>query len=667
MTLFLAFQLMWTLEVPCVQNNGSRALCTLSVPVVESAPLRGKLALPATAPDPPVLPPTALSNGDFETPVVTGGHQTINDGVVGAWKVTGSVDLTRGDWKARSGGQSLELNGGAAGAVSQKIPTTAGTAYTLSFYAIGNPLGGPAVKIVRVSAGDAVKEFSVPSTGPASSPGWTLYAVPFTASSAETSITFAAVTPGSAGVAIDDVSVAAGTTPPVTPPPVIDPPVRNPAAPGTAFPHVTAVDYGTVTTTIRVNTAEFPDLTAVPWEALTPGTLVEIPWRAEPYKNKWHMFKGGMPGAPVIVRGLRGPNGERPVIDGDGAKTRLNHEYWNEERGLIAIGIVNPGNDPVTDVIIEGLELINARAGNKYQTWGGGTWGYEFNAAGVYAAAVHRLTVRDCKIHHNGDNIFIAGKVGFPSRNVAILNNEVYDAVGGDQHHNSYVESVGATYVGNYYHFSFASDSSALKDRSAGTLILNNWIAGGNRQLDLVESSSAPIVTDPLYGTTIVAGNVLIDNSGYDNGAIVNFGGDNPGSPDRGGPFIAYHNTLVSPRGDYSVAFYFSKNTPLATLANNVYVGVSPTNSSFALNGDSNNISKAGNIVELLESGAWATIDAKWTAGTLLPAGRFTPKAPAVIGFKPFSMPQVPVLDTCLTDPYTVKPCTRTAVGALEP
>lgn len=77
---------------------------------------------------------------------------------------------------------------------------------------------------------------------------------------------------------------------------------------------------------------------AVPWESLQAGDLVLIHWRSTPYKDKWAICRQGTASAPIVVRGVAGPAGERPVIDGNGAVTRLQLDYWGEQRAVIKIG-----------------------------------------------------------------------------------------------------------------------------------------------------------------------------------------------------------------------------------------------------------------------------------------------------------------------------------------
>ena len=92
-----------------------------------------------------------------------------------------------------------------------------------------------------------------------------------------------------------------------------------------------------------------------------------------------------------------------------------------------------------------------------------------------------------------------------------------------------------------------ARGGNNLKDRSAGLVVRYNWIEGGNRQLDLVETDSATIQNDPAYRKTFVYGNVLVETDGAGNRQIVHYGGDNGTTSNyRKGTLHFYQNTLVS-------------------------------------------------------------------------------------------------------------------------
>ena len=61
---------------------------------------------------------------------------------------------------------------------------------------------------------------------------------------------------------------------------------------------------------------------------------------------------------PITVRGVPDQNGERPVIDGNGAVTPLNLNFWSEKRGIIKIGGANvPADTMPKYIVIENLEI----------------------------------------------------------------------------------------------------------------------------------------------------------------------------------------------------------------------------------------------------------------------------------------------------------------------
>jgi hypothetical protein len=107
----------------------------------------------------------------------------------------------------------------------------------------------------------------------------------------------------------------------------------------------------------------------VPLESLTAGDTVLVHHRATPYKEKFVLAAVGTPSAPVTVRGVLGPNGERPILDGNGATTRSQLNYPSRVRGVIKIGSsVVPFADGTTVmpqwIVIENLEIRGAHNPN---------------------------------------------------------------------------------------------------------------------------------------------------------------------------------------------------------------------------------------------------------------------------------------------------------------
>ena len=139
--------------------------------------------------------------------------------------------------------------------------------------------------------------------------------------------------------------------------------------------------------------------------------------------------------------------------------------------------------------------------------------------------------------------------------------------------HNTYTEALGITYQFNRFGpLRTGALGNNLKDRSAGLVVRYNWIEGGNRQLDLVETDSATIENDPSYRATHVYGNVLIEPAAAGNRQIVHYGGDNGGTANyRKGTLHFYQNTLVSTRTDRTTLFRLSTNDEHADARNNIF------------------------------------------------------------------------------------------------
>ena len=100
----------------------------------------------ATAPPPTAPSGNLVDNGGFEAPAIpANSFAQVSPGGLPDWTIEqGSIDLiSEPYWGAPEGNQVLDIDGtsGAitAGTISQNVPTTAGTAYTVGFTYSGNP------------------------------------------------------------------------------------------------------------------------------------------------------------------------------------------------------------------------------------------------------------------------------------------------------------------------------------------------------------------------------------------------------------------------------------------------------------------------------------------------------------------------------------------------
>jgi choice-of-anchor C domain-containing protein len=161
----------------------------------------------------PASAATAFSNGSFEKPVVAPNtFVTVFAGQpLGAWTVTsGNVDLIgAGFWQAADGVQSLDLDGGQAGAVSQTFTTSPLFAYEVSFALAGNPVDLPVVKTGQVLVnGHVALNFSFDTTGKTeANMGYVHREFAFQATGNATTLEFASTTAGAFGPVIDNVEI----------------------------------------------------------------------------------------------------------------------------------------------------------------------------------------------------------------------------------------------------------------------------------------------------------------------------------------------------------------------------------------------------------------------------------------------------------------------------
>jgi len=83
----------------------------------------------------------------------------------------------------------------------------------------------------------------------------------------------------------------------------------------------------------------YASIGAVPLASLQPGDTVRIHYRSTPYQEKWVICRQGTAAQPITFAGVPGPNGELPIIEGNGATTAPGLNYWSENRGVVKIGV----------------------------------------------------------------------------------------------------------------------------------------------------------------------------------------------------------------------------------------------------------------------------------------------------------------------------------------
>ncbi|MBZ4418368.1 MYXO-CTERM sorting domain-containing protein [Myxococcus sp. RHSTA-1-4] len=336
----------------------------------------------------------------------------------------------------------------------------------------------------------------------------------------------------------------------------------------------------------------YASIGAVPWESLAPGDTVLIHARSTPYAEKWVLGRRGTAAAPITVRGVKDAAGNLPVIVGENATTRSQLNYWNEERGILKIGGSNTPADTVPAyLVVENLHLRRARGAF---TGRNGASSYAANAAAIFVEKGEHITLRGNVLEDSGNGLFIANATS----DVTVENNHILGNGNPDSiyEHNAYTEALGITYQFNRFGpLCTGCLGNNLKDRSAGTVIRYNWIEGGNRQLDLVESSSATLRADPSYARTFVYGNVLLEPEGAGNRQIVHFGGDNGTTANYRGTLYFFHNTVVSSRTDRTTLLRLSDNAQTAHVTGNVVLVAAANGNTLSLTDAAGTLRHGGN------------------------------------------------------------------------
>ena len=295
------------------------------------------------------------------------------------------------------------------------------------------------------------------------------------------------------------------------------------------------------------------DPNAVPWETLEAGDRVIIHARPEPYRCKFVLCCRGTAERPVRVIGVKDVRGRRPVLEGRDAVTRAALNYWGEARAVIKIGGANrPPDTTPGHLLVSGLEIRGARRPFGFHGRSGRT-AYAKNAAAIYVEKGDHVLIEDCVIHDNGNGII----TGPATRDLTVRGCHLYDngVEGSLYEHNVYTTGIRVTFEFNRFGpLRAGCPGNNFKDRSAGLRFRCNWVAGGNRCLDLVDATAPEIVNDPLYRETMVWGNVLLKSARASNNQVIHYGGDS-GEVERyrGGILYLWHNTVLSLRSGNTV------------------------------------------------------------------------------------------------------------------
>jgi len=326
-------------------------------------------------------------------------------------------------------------------------------------------------------------------------------------------------------------------------------------------------------------TESLTDLSLVPWANLNPGDQVLIDYTPTPYRTKFVIAVYGTPDSPIVISGVLGPNGERPIINGSNANTPSTIDFWNQNRGIFKIGGADtPNSNGAANIIISNLAFVSARPPYSFTDNTNSLQYYQTDAACIYVETGANITLYNNEVNDCGNGIFVS----IPSVNVTIDSNYIWGNgnVGSSTEHNTYTESQGITYQYNRFEpLCNGCLGCNLKDRSLGMVVRYNWIEGGDRNLDLVDIEDDPsLSTDPRYHISFVYGNILIKYPNNLNPEVTHYGGDSGNyTIYRKGTLYFYDNTIYSNRTDENTLFNLDTNDESCDFRNNiVYVTTAP-------------------------------------------------------------------------------------------
>jgi len=268
----------------------------------------------------------------------------------------------------------------------------------------------------------------------------------------------------------------------------------------------------------------YATISEVPWGLLGPGDTVRIHYKTAPYKEKIVISTDGTVQEPIRVCGVAGLNGERPILDGDGAVNDPDdseaYGTYEPMEGLAMVMLWNRDYDlKVHNIVIDGLHIRNAKNTFSYTRVDGSSDSYEGGAACIRIQAGDNIVIRNNELENCGNGIFTMSQEyneASLTRNLLIEGNYLHGhgQSGSGREHAVYIQAIGATYQYNHFGPNTAgSEGATLKERVAGSVIRYNWFdSGSSRVLDLVEVEDAgPWYLEQAYRDWAAANGEAID------------------------------------------------------------------------------------------------------------------------------------------------------------
>lgn len=337
-------------------------------------------------------------------------------------------------------------------------------------------------------------------------------------------------------------------------------------------------------------------LEQVPWERLGPGDTVRIHHRATPYRGKFLVAAHGTADRPVRICGVRGPNGERPVIDGQDATTRSalaaafagtgSDIFQSRAIAMVKSLATDAWTDRPSHIQIDGLKLTRAHPAHPFRDAVGAVKTYADFGACLWIDRGDHITIADNELTDCVMGVFSRTTddgSGAITEHLRIVGNVIHGngLAGSESEHNTYTQGLGVVIEHNVYGpLRPGARGNAIKDRSAGLVVRYNRIEEGAHAIDLVEAEDFPLLALARadYRTTQVYGNQIRKNG--DTGTVIHYGGDHYGSTPgaqwgepifRKGVLQFFHNTVIV-TGSGAAVFQLSTTEERAEVWNNAIV-----------------------------------------------------------------------------------------------
>lgn len=337
---------------------------------------------------------------------------------------------------------------------------------------------------------------------------------------------------------------------------------------------------------------EYTSLKAVPWLTLIPCDQVNIHYSSTPYKDIIVLTSRGRANKWITIKGIPGPNGELPILDGAGAVMPKNTgaNSWIDSVGMIIISkpdatqVSRSGSYKPGYLHISGLKIRNARPPSTVTKLSGSTAAWDAFSSGIYISGGEQVAITDCELTGNGLGIFANSGGGeyTQTRNLLIRHNYIYgnSNVSSFREHNAYTEGIGTVYEYNYFGAPIAGTyGDNIKERSAGVIFRYNYVEGGSNLLALRDPDSnvdyeriqVDAWGEKLVTAAFVYSNILVTRN-YVEGIIGH--GDGPAGVNqvREGALHFYNNRVISTVDNQAYwaagQYYTTQPVPLFTLIN---------------------------------------------------------------------------------------------------